>query len=158
MTKPARPVHFLMAEDDPEDQVLVRDAFKEARVANRLDIVANGEELLDFLKKRGAHTRARRPDIILMDLNMPRMDGREALKTIKADPALKAIPVIILTTSGAEEDIVNSYELGVSSYVCKPVTFDALVDVMKLLGSYWIEIVELPANQNHTAAASPNRK
>ena len=152
MKKPARSVHFLMAEDDPEDQILVRDAFTEARIANSLDIVANGEELLDFLKKRGDYARAQRPDVILMDLNMPRMDGREALSALKADPALKAIPVIILTTSGAEEDIVRSYELGVSSYVRKPVTFESLVQVMKTLGSYWVEIVELPLNQNHHAA------
>lgn len=141
-----------MAEDDPEDQILVRDAFKEARIVNTLDVVANGEELLDFLNKRGKYTHVKRPDVILLDLNMPRMDGREALAVLKADPSLKSIPVIVLTTSGDEDDIVRSYKLGVSSYVRKPVTFDGLVRVMKTLGDYWVEIVELPPNQNHSRA------
>jgi two-component system, response regulator len=144
MTRHVTPISILMAEDDVEDQMLVREAFEEARLANDIAIVSDGEELLDYLNQRGAYSDVSHPHIILLDLNMPRKDGREALKEIKADPKLRRIPVIVLTTASAEEDIISTYDLGVSSYIRKPVTFDKLVDLIKELGRYWLEIVELP--------------
>jgi two-component system response regulator len=139
-----KPISILMAEDDIEDQMLVREAFMEARLANDLAIVSDGEQLLDYLHKRGEYTECTRPHIILLDLNMPRKNGREALAEIKSDPLLKQIPIIVLTSSSADEDIVAAYDLGVSSYILKPVTFENLVDLVKELGHYWLEIVELP--------------
>jgi CheY-like chemotaxis protein len=139
-----KPISILMAEDDIEDQMLVREAFIEARLANDLAIVSDGEQLLDYLHKRGEYTECTRPHIILLDLNMPRKNGREALAEIKSDPLLKPIPIVVLTSSSADEDIVASYDLGVSSYILKPVTFENLVDLVKELGHYWLEIVELP--------------
>ena len=144
MMGPATPISILMAEDDVEDQMLVREAFEEARLANDLVIVADGEELMDYLHQDGEYVDAGHPHIILLDLNMPRKDGREALKEIKADPKLRRIPIIVLTTSSAEEDIISTYDMGISSYIRKPVTFDKLVDLVKELGRYWLEIVELP--------------
>ena len=141
---PATPISILMAEDDVEDQMLVREAFEEARLANEIAIVSDGEELLDYLNQRGKYSDVSHPHIILLDLNMPRKDGREALREIKADPKLRRIPVIVLTTSSAEEDIISTYDMGISSYIRKPVTFDKLVDLVRELGRYWLEIVELP--------------
>lgn len=150
MTKNA--IRILMAEDDPEDQMLVKEAFKRSRVANGMEIVEDGEQLLLYLHKQGAYAHAHRPDLILLDLNMPKKDGREALAEIKADPDLRGIPVIVLTTSSAEEDVVRSYDLGVSSYIEKPVTFEKLVEVVKSLGQYWFQIVKFPPNGGrHTA-------
>ncbi|MFA4944692.1 MAG: response regulator [Lentisphaeria bacterium] len=143
-TTKIRPIRLLMAEDDPEDQMLVRKAFENSHLANTLAIVNDGEELLDYLNHRPPFTDAPRPDLILLDLNMPRLDGREALAAIKQDPDLRSIPVIVLTTSSAEEDILRSYDLGVSSYIQKPVTFDKLREVVMTLGRYWFEIVTLP--------------
>jgi two-component system, response regulator len=148
MNANTRSVRLLMAEDDPEDQFLVRKAFEQSRLANTLTIVSDGEELLDHLYRRGQHQNAIRPDLILLDLNMPRLDGREALRIIKADAELRAIPVIVLTTSSAEEDIVRSYNLGVNSYIEKPVTFEKLVEVVAALGRYWFEIVKLPPGEH----------
>ena len=139
-----KPISILMADDDIEDQMLVREAFMEARLANDLAIVSDGEQLLDYLHKRGEYTECTRPHIILLDLNMPHKNGREALAEIKSDPLLKQIPIIVLTSSSTDEDIVASYDLGVSSYILKPVTFENLVDLVKELGHYWLEIVELP--------------
>ena len=140
------PIRLLMAEDDQEDQMLVRKAFAKARLANHLDMVRDGEELLDWLLRRGKHVNAHRPDLILLDLNMPRKDGRQALSEMKAIPELHQIPVVVLTSSAAEEDIVRSYDLGVNSYIQKPVTFEKLVEVIEALGKYWFEIVKLPPN------------
>lgn len=140
-------VTILMAEDDPDDRLLSQIALKEAHLANKLYFVEDGEELLDYLLQRGKYANGElspRPGIILLDLNMPRMDGREALKEIKSNPDLRSIPVIVLTTSKADEDIIRSYDLGVSGYVTKPVTLQELVSVMKALRQYWFEIVELP--------------
>jgi CheY-like chemotaxis protein len=148
MKRERRPTLILLAEDDPDDRVLLRDALTEGRLSNDLRCVEDGEELMDYLRHRGRYTRrdaAPRPGIILLDLNMPRKDGREALKEIKADPDLRRIPVVVLTTSRAEEDVFHSYDLGANSFVTKPVTFQSLVDVMKTLGRYWLEVVELPA-------------
>jgi CheY-like chemotaxis protein len=143
----ARPIAILMAEDDPEDIMLVRDAMAEARLANDLRCVSDGEELMDYLRRRGKYADPQtspRPGVILMDLNMPKKDGREALKEIKADPSLRTIPVIVLTTSHAEEDIIRSYGTGANSYIAKPVTFEKLVETVKCIGQYWLEIVALP--------------
>jgi CheY-like chemotaxis protein len=138
---------IVVADDDADDRMLIADAFQEARLANPVEFVTDGEELVQFLKAEGKFAdRAGKPlpGLILLDLNMPRMDGRAVLRTIKADAALKRIPVVVLTTSKAEEDILRTYDLGVSSFIAKPVTFDALVDVVKAIKFYWIELVELP--------------
>lgn len=147
MNAPARSIRLLMAEDDLEDQMLVRKAFERSHLANALTIVNDGEELLDYLHRRGSYGDAPRPDLILLDLNMPRMDGREALALIKATPELRTIPVVVLTTSSADEDIIRSYDLGVSSYIQKPVTFEKLVEVVTALGRYWFDIVRLPPHE-----------
>ena len=142
-----RPMVVLYADDDPEDRMLARDALEEAKSGNELRFVEDGEELLDYLCHRGRFNgrNAPTPDIILLDLNMPKKDGREALREIKENPRLRHIPVIVLTTSKAEEDILRTYDLGVSSYISKPVHFDGLVEAMKTLQRYWFEIVKLPA-------------
>jgi len=133
-----------MAEDDPEDQMLVRRALKHARLYNELSTVDDGEDLMKYLRHEGEYAEAPTPDLILLDLNMPRKDGREALAEIKADPVLRHIPVVVLTTSSTDEDIFRSYDLGVNSYIQKPVTFEKLVDVCEKIGQYWFEIVKLP--------------
>ena len=148
MTSP-KPITILMADDDPDDRQLTREAFEEAKLANDLRFVEDGVELLDYLHRRGKYAdpaSSPRPGIILLDLNMPRKDGREALQELKQDPRFRAIRVIILTTSKAEEDILRTYNLSAASYITKPVTFESLVDVVKTLGKYWLEIVELPEN------------
>ncbi len=141
---------ILMAEDDPDDRLLAEEALTEARLANPLICVEDGEALMDYLNQRGAYRDRNRyplPGLLLLDLNMPRKDGREALREIKADPRLRTIPVVVLTTSQAEEDILRTYDLGVNSYITKPVTFDGLVQVMKQMGRYWFEIVSLPPQE-----------
>jgi CheY-like chemotaxis protein len=140
-------VTILMADDDEDDCMLVSKAFRASRLVNDLRFVADGEELMDYLHRRDKYAdtqAAPRPGLILLDLNMPRKDGREALKEIKNDAALREIPVVVLTTSKDEEDVLRSYKEGANSYIMKPVTFEGLVDVMKSLGRYWFEIVELP--------------
>lgn len=147
MKKYGEPITILMADDDADDRRLTRDALEESRLANDLRFVENGEELLEYLRHQGkfaSEESSPRPGLILLDLNMPRMDGRQALKEIKADPDLRQIPVTVLTTSKADEDIFRSYDLGVNSYIVKPVTFEALVDILQTLDKYWFEIVELP--------------
>jgi CheY-like chemotaxis protein len=143
------PVRILLAEDDDDDFLLTQQALKEIHVLNTLDRVVDGVELMDFLRRRGPFAARRQPHpaLILLDLNMPRKDGREALREIKSDPALRKLPVVVLTTSRAEEDVVRSYELGVNSFISKPVTFPGLVSAMKVLGDYWFEIVELPRSE-----------
>ena len=148
MSQPAKPITILMAEDDPDDRQLAREAFEEARLANDLRFVGDGVELLDYLKHRGKYAdpaSSPRPGLILLDLNMPKKDGRQALQEIKADPALRPIRIVVLTTSRAEEDILRSYDLSAASYITKPVTFERLVEVVQALGKYWLEIVELPS-------------
>jgi CheY-like chemotaxis protein len=141
-----KPVSILLAEDDPDDQLLVKRAFASADLTTDLRFVNDGEELLDYLYHRAGHREetSPRPGLILLDLNMPKKDGREALREIKADPALKHIPVIVLTTSNREEDIFHSYAMGASSYIVKPVVFSDLVEVIKTLETYWFRVVELP--------------
>lgn len=145
-----RPITILMADDDPDDRQFALEALRKARLANDVRTVTDGEELMDYLRQRGPYARpadAPRPGLILLDLNMPRKDGREALAELKADPGLRRIPVVVLTVSKADEDIVKSYDLGVNSYIQKPVTFDGLVNVMESLGKYWFEIVALPESE-----------
>lgn len=146
--KEGRIISILIADDDPDDRELTRDALTECRLANEVNFVEDGEQLMDYLHRRGRYSALAGntlPGLILLDLNMPRKDGREALKEIKACPELRRIPIVVLTTSKAEEDILRTYDLGVNSYVTKPVTFDSLVEMIKVLGRYWFEIVELPA-------------
>lgn len=140
-------ITILLAEDDPEDIYLIGEALEEVAIPNQLIIVQDGEELLDYLYQRGKYSGEEplpRPGLILLDLNMPRKDGREALSQIKADPELRRIPIVVLTTSQAQEDIFNTYDLGVSGYIPKPVSFSGLLDVIKSLGKYWLETVQLP--------------
>jgi CheY-like chemotaxis protein len=140
-------ITILLADDDADDRMLAEDALKESRLANDLRFVENGEELMEYLRREGRFADAAEsptPGLILLDLNMPRKDGREALREIKSDPSLRHIPIVVLTTSKAEEDIYRTYDLGVNSFITKPVTFDGLVNVMRTLGTYWFEIVELP--------------
>lgn len=147
MINQERPITILMADDDPDDRLMTREALEEARLANDLHFVMDGEELMDYLYHRGKYADpalAPRPGLILLDLNMPRKDGREALEEIKADSELRRIPVIVLTTSKSEEDILRSYNVGANSYITKPVTFEALLQVIKIIGNYWFKIVELP--------------
>jgi CheY-like chemotaxis protein len=145
--KTAKSITILVADDDPDDRQLTLEAFTEAKLANDLRFVEDGVELLDYLNRRGKYSdpeSSPRPGIILLDLNMPRKDGREALAEIKQDPRFKTLRVIIMTTSKAEEDVIRAYTQSAASYITKPVTFDALVDVVRTLGKYWLEIVELP--------------
>ena len=150
MKKEGKVITILLADDDPDDRQLTRDAFAENRLANMLNTVEDGEELMEYLQRRGRYTNlkdAPLPGLILLDLNMPRKDGREALKEIKADVNLRRIPIVVLTTSKAEEDILRTYDLGVNSYITKPVTFKSMVELIKLLGRYWFEVVELPPDE-----------
>jgi CheY-like chemotaxis protein len=138
---------ILYAEDDPEDRMLVEDAMEESRLVNEMHFVEDGEELMDYLYRRGKFanmSNAPLPGLILLDLNMPKKDGREALEEIKADENLKRIPIVVLTTSKAEEDILSTYDLGVSGFVIKPITFESLVSVLKTVSKYWFEVVEPP--------------
>lgn len=151
MNAHGRPITILLADDDPDDRMLAKDALDENRLVNDLRFVEDGEELLDYLLQRGRFADRElspRPGLILLDLNMPRKDGREALREIKEHPELRRIPIVVLTTSKAEEDILRTYELGVNSFISKPVTFEGLVEVMRALGRYWFEIVELPPTDN----------
>ena len=142
-----KPIVILLADDDEEDRMLACDALAESRLSNAINCVTDGEDLMDYLHRRGKYAppaEAPRPGLILLDLNMPKKDGREALREIKSDPALRQIPVVVMTTSKAEEDIFHSYDSGASSFITKPVTFEGLIDVMKGVGRYWFEIVDLP--------------
>lgn len=141
---------ILMADDDDDDRLLAQDALRESAIPGSIHFVANGEELLDYLFHRGQYevaAEAPRPGLILLDLNMPRKDGREALREIKSHPELRRIPVVVLTTSQADTDIGAIYDLGANSFITKPFQFEALVKVMKMLGQYWFDTVELPAGR-----------
>jgi CheY-like chemotaxis protein len=147
MKKQPRAITILMADDDADDRMLAKDALIESRLVHDLHLVADGQELMDYLNRQGRYEHSStspRPGIILLDLNMPRKNGFEALAEIRRDPALRRIPVVILTTSTAEEDIYRGYDLGANSFVSKPATFEGLVEAMRILGQYWFEIVKLP--------------
>jgi CheY-like chemotaxis protein len=140
-----------MAEDDEEDRMLTTEAFEEVKLANDLRFVNDGEELMDYLYRRGRYSNPEsspRPGLILLDLNMPKKDGREALKEIKSDSKLRQIPIVVLTTSKSEEDIFRTYDLGVNSFITKPVSFASLVAIVKTLSEYWFEIVELTSKKD----------
>ena len=142
-----RPMSILIADDDPDDRMMIQEAFTENRIANEISFVEDGEQLMAYLHRKGAFAELKDrpyPGIILLDLNMPKKDGLEALHELKADPELCRIPVIVLTTSQAEEDIVHTYGLGVSSFITKPVSYDGLVDAVRVICQYWIQIVALP--------------
>ena len=149
MNQIRKPITILMADDDEEDRMMTKEAWESYKLANDLRFVNDGEELMDYLKHQGEYadaTASPQPGLILLDLNMPKKDGREALQEIKAAPELRRIPIVVLTTSKAEEDILRSYDLGASSYITKPVTFEGLVTIVKDLGKYWFGLVELPSN------------
>lgn len=141
-----RPITILMADDDEDDRDLARDALEGTRLGERMEFVIDGQDLIDYLRHDGPylHSSTPRPSIILLDLNMPRKDGREALAELKADQSLRTIPVVILTTSSDEVDVQNAYDLGASSYITKPVTHHQLTEVMQMVARYWSEVVELP--------------
>jgi len=142
--KKANSIHILMADDDEDDRYLTKQAFEESKLKNTLHFAKDGEELMDYLKFRGDYneSNAPKPGLILLDLNMPKKDGRECLKEIKSDDSLKHIPVVILTTSRDEQDIFKSYNLGVNSFIVKPVTFKELLNIVIKLNMYWFEIVQ----------------
>jgi CheY-like chemotaxis protein len=150
-SRAAKPVTILLADDDEEDRELTRDALRHAHLANDIQSVVDGQDLMDYLRREGSYADpadSPRPGIILLDLNMPKKDGREALAEIKADEDLRRIPVVVLTTSKDEEDVFATYDLGVSGFVTKPVTFAGLVEVMRTWTRYWFEVVELPNGAN----------
>jgi len=144
------PITILLADDDEEDRMLTAEALEEARLANEIKTVEDGEELMDYLHRRGRYSDPElspRPGLILLDLNMPKKDGRQALKEIKEVSELRSIPVVVLTTSKTEEDILKTYDLGVNSFITKPVSFNGMIDIMKALALYWFEIVRLPKSK-----------
>jgi CheY-like chemotaxis protein len=147
MSKEWRPITLLLADDDPDDRMMIREALEEIRLANDLREVEDGQELMEYLRHEGKYAdpgSSPRPGLVLLDLNMPRKDGREALQEIKSDPALRQIPIVVLTTSKAEEDIFRTFDLGVNSYITKAFTFESLVEIMRTLKRYWFEIGEIP--------------
>lgn len=150
MSSPPNPIVILLADDDEEDRMFVCDALNESRLLNEVHCVTDGEDLMDFLLCRNKYVPpyyAPRPGLILLDLNMPKMDGREALRAIKANPLLQKIPIVIMTTSGAEDDISDCYQYGASSFITKPVTFKGLINVMQIICEYWFMTVELPVKE-----------
>ena len=146
MTQPKRtePIDILLVEDDPADIRLTQEALKEAKVANDLHVTTDGEQALQFLRQEGRFSAAPRPDLILLDLNLPKKGGREVLASIKGDQKLKRIPVVVLTTSKAEEDILRSYELNCNSYVTKPVDLEQFIEMVKSIDNFWLSVVTLP--------------
>ena len=145
MTRPdTEPIIVLLVEDDPGDVLLIREAFEDNKVANRLHVVADGVEALDFMRQNGEHADAPRPDLVLLDLNLPRKDGREVLAEVKSDASLRTIPVVVLTTSQAEEDVLRSYDLHANAYVTKPVDFDRFIGVVRQIDHFFVSVVKLP--------------
>ena len=143
---PRRPVEILLVEDNPGDVRLTIEGLKDSKVRHRLTVMPDGREAMDFLMRRGSYETARRPDLILLDLNLPAMDGRELLGIMKPDLALRSIPVVVLTSSEAQQDVVNAYDLGANCYLVKPVTFVRILDLLHRVGDFWLESVRLPPN------------
>ncbi len=141
---PGRQIEVLLVEDDPGDVLMTREAFEDYKLQNKLHVVNDGAEAMDFLRRQGEHTDATRPDLVLLDLNLPRMDGREVLQAIKSDPELASIPVVILTTSEAEEDVLRSYSLHANAYVTKPVDFERFIQVVRQIDEFFVSVVRLP--------------
>jgi CheY-like chemotaxis protein len=155
MNRSGYPIRILVADDDADDRLMIKDAFEESKLGNPIDFVEDGVQLMQYLGREGAYKHLANqpyPGFILLDLNMPRKDGRTALKEIKESAELHRIPIVILTTSKAEEDIIKTYNLGVNSFICKPVSFDGLVEIVRTVGRYWIEIVALPPECKRVAA------
>jgi len=144
MSPTALPVEILLVEDDPGDVLITREAVEGSKVANNLNVVSNGEQALQYLRREAPYEDATRPGLILLDLNLPRLDGREVLAQIKQDPDLRRIPVVVLTTSSLDEDIVRSYDLHANAYVTKPVDFDQFMSVVRQVDEFFISIVTLP--------------
>ena len=144
---PQEAIDVLLVEDDPGDVLLIREAFEENKVANRLSVVSDGVEALRFLRKEGEYTDAPDPDLILLDLNLPRKDGREVLAETKADEQLRRIPVVVLTTSKAEEDVLRSYDLHANAYVTKPVDYERFMDVVRQIDDFFVSVVKLPTRR-----------
>jgi CheY-like chemotaxis protein len=143
-----QPVELLLVEDSPGDVLLTQEALADSRIANRLHVVEDGEQAIDFLMRRGPYANAVRPDLILLDLNLPRKDGREVLQSIKSDPTLATIPVVVLTTSRAEEDILRTYKLHANCYITKPVDVNQFFSVIKSIEDFWLTVVKLPHKKN----------
>ncbi|MCM2416995.1 response regulator [Streptomyces sp. RKAG293] len=141
------PIEVLLVEDDPGDELMTREAFEDNKIGNTLHVVRDGLEALDFLYRREPHTQAPRPDLILLDLNLPKYDGRQVLERIKADPDLSHIPVVVLTTSSAEEDILRSYKLHANAYVTKPVDLDQFITAIRQIDDFFLTVVRLPPNR-----------
>ncbi|HLU71458.1 MAG TPA: response regulator [Nonomuraea sp.] len=144
MTSIGQPIEVLLVEDDPGDELITREAFEDNKIGNNLHVVRDGLEALDFLYQRGEHAGKPRPDLILLDLNLPKYDGRQVLEKIKSDPELRAIPVVVLTTSSAEEDILRSYKLFANAYVTKPVDLDRFMSVIRQIDEFFVTVVRLP--------------
>ncbi|PWI42847.1 response regulator [Streptomyces sp. ICBB 8177] len=144
MNATAQPVEVLLVEDDPGDEMMTREAFEDNKIGNNLHVVRDGLEALDFLYRRGDHTDAPSPDLILLDLNLPKYDGRQVLERIKSDPDLEHIPVVVLTTSAAEEDILRSYRLHANAYVTKPVDLDQFMAAIRQIDYFFVTVVKLP--------------
>ncbi|MGW1737598.1 response regulator [Nocardia sp. NPDC001965] len=144
MTVPGQPIDILLVEDDPGDELMTREAFEDNKIGNTLHVAHDGQEALDFLYRTGPYADAPRPDLILLDLNLPKYDGRQVLEKIKADPDLSHIPVVVLTTSAAEEDILRSYKLHANAYVTKPVDLDQFVAAIKQIDDFFVQVVRLP--------------
>ncbi|MFD5203094.1 response regulator [Streptomyces sp. NPDC058375] len=144
MNTPAQPIEVLLVEDDPGDELMTREAFEDNKIRNTLHVVRDGQEALDFLYRRGEYTEAPRPDLVLLDLNLPKYDGRQVLEQIKADPELSLIPVVVLTTSSAEEDILRSYKLHANAYVTKPVDLDQFIAAVRQIDEFFVTVVRLP--------------
>lgn len=143
----ARPVDVLLVEDDPGDELMTREAFEQNKIGNTLHVVRDGEEALDFLYRRGRHADAPRPDLVLLDLNLPKYDGRQVLTQIKSDPDLAEIPVVVLTTSSAEEDVLRSYRLHANAYVTKPVDLDQFLGAVRQIDEFFVQVVRLPGRR-----------
>lgn len=143
---PGRQIEVLLVEDDPGDVLMTKEAFEDYKLSNNLHVVNDGAEAMEFLRRRGEHADAPRPDLVLLDLNLPRMDGREVLQAIKSDPELASIPVVVLTTSEAEEDVLRSYSLHANAYVTKPVDFERFIQVVRQIDEFFVTVVRLPTH------------
>ncbi|BBY77832.1 two-component system response regulator [Mycolicibacterium parafortuitum] len=146
MTAPTRSVDVLLVEDDAGDELITREAFEQNKIANTLHVARDGQEGLDFLYRRGAHETAPRPDLVLLDLNLPKYDGRQLLEQIKSDPELCDIPIVVLTTSSAEEDVLRSYKLHANAYVTKPVDLDQFMSAVRQIDEFFVQVVRLPGH------------
>ena len=143
-SQPGRVIEVLLVEDDPGDVLMTKEAFEDYKVVNQLHVVTDGAEAMAFLRREGEYAEKPRPDLVLLDLNLPRMDGREVLQAIKSDPDLASIPVVVLTTSEAEEDVLRSYSLHANAYVTKPVDFDRFIQVVRQIDDFFVTVVRLP--------------